>query len=387
MRRSSRSIYEHILAHIEPGEPGLQPCGEALPDDENTTMTGEPCWEPAPDNLKERVDELHRALLELADQPSRRARNAMTELFHGGAQISVVRALGARLRSAPPTDADALYSELRTILFETRSRHELRFAVVLVGTYERAEDAEVFRVVARHEQFTLFGAAALIYGADDWVGELIALLPDLSSGGATELSELLVHSRDERVYSLLLRRSVRIGHALDLAVGWLCEALDSGDVDDDLRSGARSILDGLTWSFSEPDAPLDDRDAAIAVERFLELLTDRASTLVELITAYELGFFLEPADDDSVDPIDDARVKRVRELSRAIVARPEWHALTTAALESDDRDERALGIEAAQRLGIPLRDHLAHSLKKDSDDCWLWYHLVPEADAGEPLPD
>ena len=333
-------------------------------------------WEPAPGDTEERVEELHRALVELADRPRRGARNAVTELFRAGAQISLVRALAARLRDEPPSDPDALYTELRTILFETRSRDELKFAIVLVGTYERAEDTEAFRVLARHEEFTLFGAAALAYGADDWVGECLALLPDASSGGATELSQLLLHSEDERVYSSLLRRSAANGHALDLAVGWLCEALDSGDVDDDLRRGARSILDCLPWSFAEPDALSDHPDAGIAVERFLELLTDRASTLDELITAYELGVFLEPAG-----------VERVRELSRAIVARPEWHTLTTAALASDDRDERALGIEAAKRLGIPLREHLVRSIKTDLGDSWLWYHLVPGADAGEPLPD
>src|SRR4249919_1874573 len=106
MRRSSRSIYEHILAHIEPGEPGLQPCGEALPDDEDATTTGEPC-RPAPDNIDERVDELHRALRDLADRQDRRAKNAVTELFNAGAQITVVRALGARLRDDPPSDPDA----------------------------------------------------------------------------------------------------------------------------------------------------------------------------------------------------------------------------------------------------------------------------------------
>ena len=93
--------------------------------------------------------------------------------------------------------------------------------------------------------------------------------------------------------------------------------------------------------------------------------------------AYELGVFLESAH---------PRVKRARKLSRAIVARPEWHTMTTAALASDDRDERALGIEAAKRLGIPLRDHLVRSIKTDFDDSWLWYHLVPGAD-GEPIPD
>ena len=304
----------------------------------------------------------------------------MTALFRAGAQGELVRALGARLRDEPPSDPDALYTELRAILLETRSRDELKFAIVIVGTYEREEDAEVFRALARHEEFTLFAAKALGYCADDWVAECLALLPDVSSGGATELSKLLLYFKDERVYSFLLRRSVAIGHALDLAVGWLCEALDSGDVDDDLRHGARSILDDLTWSFSEPEALPDHPDEGIAVEQFHELLTDRASTLDDLITAYELGVFLESTG------FDDARVKRVRKLSRAIVARPEWHTLTTAALASDDRDERALGIEAAKRLGIPLRDHLVRGIKTDLDDSWLWYHLLPGAD-GEPIPD
>ncbi len=101
---------------------------------------------------------------------------------------------------------------------------------------------------------------------------------------------------------------------LDLGVGWLCEALDSGDVDDDLRRGARSILDALPWSFSEPHALSEYPDEAIAAEQLLKLLTDRASTLDDLITAYELGVFLEPTG------FGDARVKRVRKLSRAIVA-------------------------------------------------------------------
>ena len=71
----------------------------------------------------------------------------------------------------------------------------------------------------------------------------------------------------------------------------------------------------------------------------------------------------------------------MRELSRTIIARREWHTLTAAALESDDRSERALGIEAAERLGIPLRDHLVRCIESDPNDCWPWYHLARGADA------
>ena len=354
--------------------PGLPACGKHLPHDDGVTTTGGTGGEPALDD-EERVEHLYRALLELAERPGRRASNAVTALFRTGAPSGLVRAVGARLRDEPPSDHGALYGELRRLLLTTRSSEELKFAIEIVGIYECADDADVFRVLARHDEFTLCAARALAYGAHDWVGECLALLPDLSNWGATELSGVLLHTEDERVYSVLLRHSVAVGHALDLAVGWLCEWVELGDVDDDLRRQARRILDGLTWSFSESQALSDHPDASTAAEQFLELLTDRASTLEELITAYELGFVLDSADD--------VQGERIRHLSRSIVARPEWHALAIEALESDDRDERALGIEAAQRLGIPLGDHLVRSLRTDPDDAWLWYHFVPGAD-GRP---
>ena len=415
-RRSSRSIYEHILAHIEPGEFGLKEGGEALPDDVDATTEGGLRWAPgaregtstrygrAPEDVEGRVEELHRALLELADRPSRRARKEVIELFRAGAQSSLARLLVARLREEPPSDQDRLYTELRAILTETRNRDELKFAIAIVGMYGRGEDAEMFRMLARHEEFTLYAAVALAYGAEDFVGEWLALLPDVSGWGATELSGLLSHTKDERVHGVLLRRGAAIGNALDLAVSCrLHEALASDDVDDLLLHGARSILDGLTWSFSEPESLFDYPDAGAAVERFLELLADRASTLDELITAYELGFFLEQEEDHPVDPygervgeppdpeerqralasvgFDDARIERVRELSRGIIARPGWHTLTAAALESDDRAERALGIEAAERLGIPLHDHLVRCIESDPNDSFPWHHIARGADA------
>jgi hypothetical protein len=417
-RRSSKSIYEHILAHVEPGEPGLQEGGEALPDDSDVTTPGGLGWAPGaregntsrygppPEDTEERAEELHRALLELADRPGRRARNAVTALFRTGAWSSLVHEVVFRLRDEPPSDPDALYTELRTLLLETRSRDELKFALAIVGRYGRAEDAEVFRVLARHEEFTFYAALALGYGADDWVGEVLALLPDVSGWGATELSELLLQSEDERVRGVLLRQGVAIGNALALAVGCrLHEALDSDDVDDLLLRGARSILDGLTWSFTERESLFDYPDAGIAVERFLELLTDRASTLDDLISAYELGAFLEFEDDrrfdlfeekvgDSPDPeereralasvgFDHARIERVQELIRAIMTRHAWHTLTSASLESEDGRERALGIAAAERLGIPLRDYLVRRIEAEPNDFSLWYHLTRGADAIE----
>ena len=105
-------------------------------------------------------------------------------------------ALLQRLSEEPPDDQGRLYSELRTILLETGNRDELKFAIALVGMFGRPEDADIFRALARHEEFTLYAAVALAAGAGDPVGEWLSLLPDVSDWGATELSELLVAAED-----------------------------------------------------------------------------------------------------------------------------------------------------------------------------------------------
>lgn len=418
-RRRRSSIYQHVLAHIEPGTPGLQEGGEALPDAAEAFGDG-PSWAPGalegamsrygqpPDDNEERAADLHQALLRLADEPNRRTRSRASELFRAGANRSLMDALLQRLSEEPPDDRGRLYSELRTILLETGNRDELKFAIALVGTFGRPEDADVFRALARHEEFTLYAAVALAAGAGDPVGEWLSLLPDVSDWGATELSELLVAAKDDRVCGILLRRGASIGNALLLAEGCkLHEALDAEDVDDDLIHGAQSIIDDLTWSVSGPETLLDYPDAGRAVERFLELLAPRATTLNHLLTAYEIGRHLEPLTTEDAERLaelfggevkeppspdehylelagvgfDEARLERVHELSRAIVERPGWRGLAEADLESEDPARRRIAIEAAKRLGLPLRDYLVRRIEADPNDGSLWFHLAWGADA------
>ena len=407
-RRRQASIYEHVQAHIEPGVPGLREGGDVLPDEEEAFSDGL-SWAPGalegvfsryagpPEDTDERAGALHRALLQLASEPGRRTRAEVAELFRVGADRSLMDGLLERLASEPPADQERLYSELRRILLETGNRDELKFAIALVGAFGQLENADVFRALARHEEFTLYAAVALGACVPDPVGEWLSLLPDVSGWGATELSELLVSAEDDRACGVLLRRGASIGNALVLAVGCgLREALEADDVDDDLLRGAQSILDDLTWSHSGPETLDDYPDAGPAVERFLELLAPRASTLDDLITAYELGRYLDPVVDpeEPADPdgherelaaagFDEERRERVRDLSRAIVERAEWRAVAAAALESDDDDERLTAIEASKRLGLPLRKYLVRRIEAAPNDSIHWFHLAFDADAAE----
>ena len=181
-RRRRNSIYQHVLAHIEPGTPGLREGGEALPDQDEAFGDGL-SWAPGalegamsryagpPEDTNERADTLHYALLQLAEKPGRRTRAQVAELFRAGADRSLMDGLIERLGDEPPADEGRLYVELRTTLLETDNRDELKFAIALVGAFGRQEDADVFRALARHEEFTLYAAVALSAGTEDPVGD------------------------------------------------------------------------------------------------------------------------------------------------------------------------------------------------------------------------
>ena len=228
------------------------------------------------------------------------------------------------------------------------------------------------------------------------MGEWLALLPDVSGWGATELAQLLLSADDERACGVLLRRGPAIGNALDLAVGCrLREAIEADDVDEQLFRGAQRIIDALTWGFSGPETLLDLPDAGPTVERFLELLEQRAATVDDLLTADGIARFLEPPTADEEDPaaaedaareladagFDDARLERVRDAARELVDRPEWRPLVEASLDSGDERERRLAIEAAKTLGLPLRDYLIREIEATPNDAGLWYHFAFGADA------
>ena len=50
--------------------------------------------------------------------------------------------------------------------------------------FRQPDDADLFRVIGRHEEFTLYAAVALAIVTDDPLGEWLALLPHVQAGGA-----------------------------------------------------------------------------------------------------------------------------------------------------------------------------------------------------------
>jgi hypothetical protein len=393
-RSEPASIYEHVRRHLRADGPGLLEGGETLPDDE--FLEGDVRWAPGalegafsryggePDDVSARVDELHRALIRFADKPGRRERARVRRLFRENDVRTVVDDLLGRLRDHPPADQKTLYRELRRLLTESGYRGEVKFALALVGAFGQPDDVEIFRTLARHEEFTLYGAVALASVVDDPTAEWLALLQHVEGWGRTELAELLLRQPTPEVCAVLLRRGLGIGNALELAVGCKLHEALAGEVDDELLEGARHILDALTWAAMQPEDLLDYPDAGTAVVRFLEQLEDREPGLAEFVTVYELRQAVAPDQHDTRDPtaagLDAETSERIDELAASILDRPEWAYRARQAMESESAEERNEGLDVAKRLGLPVGDYLVDQIERSPYDPRLWFEYVSGAD-------
>src|SRR5207248_10253554 len=96
-----------------------------------------------------------------ANRPGPRTREQVRELFREGDVRVRIDALTSRLSAFPPANPATLYDELREIFVKSGHRDEVKYAMALMSTYRRPEDADLFRVIGRHEEFTLYAAVAL----------------------------------------------------------------------------------------------------------------------------------------------------------------------------------------------------------------------------------
>jgi hypothetical protein len=345
-RREPRSIFEHIDAHIRPGSDRLAEGGEVLPD--------EPPAAAVAGDDEVAIDRIYAALAALAAKPGAATRRRLRELFREGNVRGRIDGLRDRLSAESPPDAVNLYPELREILLTSGYRDEVKYAMALLAGFGRREDADLFRVLGRHEEFTLYAAVALAGVSDDPVEEWLDLLPHVAGWGRTEVSELILREpRSEIVRERLLRTGLGVGNALTLAIGCrLEEFLARAELDDELLARAREIIDALIWEWDSPFVLTDYPEAGPAVEGLVRHLGLHRPSLAGFLTVFDLRRVLIASDDLEACGFDADRLGRVVGACSAAIDGGSWVEQIDAARASDLAHERRLAEEAATRLGI-----------------------------------
>jgi hypothetical protein len=396
------SIFEHIRAHARSDAPGLTEGSEDLPDEEIFNEGGIRFAPGALEGAFVRyaeshdddaaLERLHSALVALANRPGARTRERVREFFREGDVRMRVDALTSRLSAFPPKNPETLYAELREIFLKSGHRDEVKYAMALMSTFRRPEDADLFRVIGRHEEFTLYAAVAVSNVVEDPVSEWLDLLPHVSGWGRTELSELILREpQPESIREKLVRDGLGIGNALTLAQGCrLHELLAPPEVDDDLLIHGRDIIDSLVWSWDSPSVLTDYEHAGEASEHLVRHLSSRAPDLDDFVSVFELRRLLtdksfrydsETGEDTIANAgFDEARFSRVVALCTAFIERDLWLERAQRAMASENADERRQGMEVAGRLGVDLHEYLIEQIRNDPGDPGLWYRFVAGAD-------
>ena len=389
------SIFEHVDAHVRPGVAGLTEGGDTLPDEPaaaGTELVFAPgaterifSTVPSEDDL-EAVERIYRALAALARKPSQQHRKRVRELFREGRVRARIDPLRDRLSAESPPKAVELYPELKELFLRSGYRDEVKYAIALLAGFGRPEDADPFRVIGRHEEFTMYAAVALGSVVADPLEEWLQLLEHVNGWGRTELSELILREpRSEDARERLVRNGLGHENALMLASGCrLDELLAHEQVDAGVLAGAEAIVDALVGPWDNRHDLTDYPEAGPAVEYLLGHLRRHPQGLQTFLTVFDLERFVtNQAEAGALEAsgFDAERRARVLAACADLLAGGPWAERATAALRSDDEHERHLGLEVAERLGLDVTGSLVESLRAAPGDTSLWWAFVK--DAGE----
>jgi hypothetical protein len=385
-RGEPSSIFEHIDAHVRPGVPGLTEGGDDLPDERAPTRgdlavaAGVTDTVATEDDL-EAVEQIYRALAALARKPSQPHRKRMRELFREGRVRARIDPLRDRLSAESPPNAVELYPELKELFLRSGYRDEVKYAIALLAGFGRPEDADPLRVIARHDEFTMYAAVALASVTPDPVEEWLGLLEHVSEAGRTELSELILREpRSEAVRERLVRDGLGQGNAMTLARGCrLDEILARETVDVAVLAGARAIVDELVLEPSPPYALTAYEHAGAAVEGLVRHLGERPQGVAEYLSCFWLRNLLlraELAAEFEACGLDGDRRASVVAACGVVLGDASWSARAAAALQSDDALERWRGMEVAEHLGVDLHSYVLEKLPLYPYDHDLWARLV-----------
>ncbi|MBM7769906.1 hypothetical protein JOD54_000110 [Actinokineospora baliensis] len=366
------SIHDHVAGHLDPSGRGLLPGGDVLPDaqidhrrggglvpwSDGTALTHHPAEVATalPALVAAAIaDGRHEALYSaLCD------RDVLAELDQ---VLSGVRALGL------PDGVRALGRKLAT---EAEHRAPVKFGIALLGLGADAADVDVLLRLGRHEEFTVFAAAAVRATQADPEPALLALASGVEGWGRIGVVERFDDTTGPVLREWLLRggfrNTVLDGYLAHRAatVGGLVPALSAADVDDELLDAATDIICALIEG--GPAEDIDDYDEApVAVSLLVGHLIRRAHSLRHFVATARISEFLSGPGWDLryARGWDLARHDTLVRRCRDLMAEPRWRELTLRDL--DAAGDRAFH-DAAYAAAVLDIDRFPASLRRVRTD-------------------
>jgi hypothetical protein len=263
--------------------------------------------------------------------------------------------------------------------FQTSHRNSVKIGLALLGICGSKEDIEQIKILALHDEFTIFAIIALFNLSDHLPEDLWQLARKVDGWGRIQiiwrwaeldLSEdmkewLLLEGYKNNIMYEYLAYTSAVKRDLHLKI-------KSDTISSDLYNAAGEIIDALIAGGPAEDIS-DYAYAALTVENFVRHSRKHAVSLSHYLTLTRIKDFLDDLQQDlftehlkngwTEDEISNCLIDLV-----VVINGRAWISLTQEALESTDNVTYWNGKQAARNLSIDLWPTVWSRLKHDPAD-------------------
>jgi hypothetical protein len=308
-----------------------------------------------------------------------------------GPVLSLVGPVVAALGRWKGARCGRLYELARSLATEAPDREPVKLGLGLLSLFGRPADRDVFRTLGRHDEFTLFCAAAFVRLMEDPDREVWALAQGVRGWGRIHAVATLARTADPAIRDWMLREGFRnsVNHAYLAGIcaraGGLLAALSREHVDRPLLTAAGEIVEGLVAG--RPAGIGDDYpDARPAIAAYLGHMAACAETVGDFLHVTAVWRYLGEYGIRRAGRCGGSWTAAFRNRLRArcasILVRPEWPDRVRAQLQSAEDGELAQAHRAAEALGIDTWDVHWRRLQQEPADPARWCLAMAASDEG-----
>lgn len=402
-----KSIFQHVLTHINPDGPGLLPGGERLPDHDYYQDFPGIDWMPGavdviyshPGSLgtqevQQRIDAITGAFLSLGKGSISKSIEELEEILKTPRTLSVIDRVLQRLIISSDVNQQLIYLVCRKLFFESGFRGVVKFCIGVMGLYGVPSDLEFFKVIARHDEFTLYCAVAIIGMVDDPPKHWLEMARNVTGWGRIHLVGRLVEAagKNREIKDFLLKEGCKndvmseytafsIAQAVDLA-----RALEPDSVDVEIFRGSGVILRAL-FSAAGSDPPLSGIEryekAPTAVRRYLDQAEKIPLEMDDFLVLSSIANLMKEAVNGSLKfdlNFSNEECKRILIRAERMLADGGLKEVVLKGLRSSDLKVREKAARIGVELGINVKDHLFKAIDEYPHELWAWYFAMAGAD-------
>lgn len=341
-------------------------------------------------------------LRELVEEPSESAWQRLNDLARSEQVVRYADTLASELGRLGSLTAPRVAPCARRLVQHAREREALKLGLLLLGMYGQPSDLQTLRILARHDEFTLFAALAAARLVSEPLDLWWEMARDVRGWGKVHLveriCEVMVESesaadRDD-IRAWLLREGcdneiLPEYLACRCAVaGRLHEALAQPEIDAALLDGASLIVESLLKA-DGPTGDITDYEFGVqAVRQLLGHLESHCDDLRRLCTVATLHHWIasigetEDLQCDVLEALGWTPLRRNELIATCerILSRDTWRERVERAYDSDDAAERQEAWSVAPALGIDLWERAFARLERFPLDEVLYFNLLQTAD-------